>query len=365
MIPVSRPYRSQGLAEKLSQFQEGNWFSPNGPISTNFKRALSEAYGSHVVLTNSGTSALEVAIRGLSMVYNRQGGRIIVPAYTCPDCAVAVLKSGFSPAFADVDRQRMTVTAETLEKSYTDYDDVVGVMLVHLWGMTPPLEVYAWARHRGLFILDDVAECLGSRPDGQDVLTLSDAAATSFRGDKPMPIGVGGAVLTRHDGVFGVANAVAGMNSPGGFNRLYSYAMPLSYEMSEVQAAVGLAQFAEYEERQRERWRVLAAIERAVTHCFRPGDIPWKLPVETKDARQAWLTCRGLGVETTPPHAPLYSLPFLRDHRSGAMRCGHVLKNTSWLYSHSLALPILPDMTEEEIDRVVRAWQAIAVADGP
>lgn len=195
--------------------------------------------------------------------------------------------------------------------------------------------------------------------DRYAALGYDTAICTSFRGEKPMPLGVGGAVFTRHEAIYGIADAIVGMNSPGHFLRLHALDVPLSYELPEVLCALGLAQLAEYPQRIQERWGVLASYEMAgVRHAFIPGDVPWKLPVHvTCDALAAWQISKKTPVEVTPPLTPLYSMPPLRKYKQ---RC---LPGTEYLAKHVLMLPILPDMSDEEKGAVIELWQALKMLE--
>lgn len=371
-VPVGRPYISPNATNYMTAAVEGGvlagtpavtagkWLSPNGPWSAQFARLLGEYTGSKVTLTNSGTSALEVAIRSVATVRGVSEGTILVPAYTCPDCAVAVIKTGFTPFFVDVG-ERMVITASTMNAALqslktSSLPAPVGVMPIHLWGMTPDLSFYADARKAGLFIIDDMAEAFGAKPEGHDIGDLSDAWITSLRGDKPLPVGVGGVVMTRHEGVHGYAQSTVGLSSNGGFQRLFSQAMPLSYEFPEVMSALGVAQLEGYDLALKRRWDVVEAYdELGLTSMFREGDVPWKFPIvdEGKWAIDMWKALKADGIETTPPHTLLGDIPFLLKYRSASIQKARKFRD------HSLALPILPDMTRLEIERVVSALKAL------
>lgn len=357
MIPVNKPYIGTNARRYATDVLAGDWLSPRGPYWHKFRDALSQHFGANVVMTNSGTSALEVAIRAASRVYGKTGGKIIVPGFTCPDVAVSVLKTGFTPIYADVHRQRMSITPESLKATLIhDGNSTVGVILVHQWGMAVDPEAYEVARASGLFIIDDQAEGLGARPGGLDVLSLTDVLITSLRGDKPLPVGGGDLVLTKHAGIYGVADAIVGMNSPGGFLRYHSSDVPLSYEFPEIMAAVGLAQLEDYDAQLKRRREVLKHYEQVgLPSVFTAHDIPWKLPVTFKNvsAMAAWTKFRENGVEVSPPPPPLYSLAFLGKN-------GHRKLETCEMLSKScVALPIYPGILEDDFAKIIDVYRSI------
>lgn len=366
-IQVSVPYVAEQAKRNVATVLGGNWLSPNGSFSEQFAAMLGGEMIGKAVLTNSGTSALEIAIRAVSRTYGVSRGGIVVPTFTCPDCAVTVIKAGFIPIFCDVDRERHVMRASDLEAVFNwDYDglEIVGVMPIHLWGMTPELAVYHEARRRGLFIVDDIAEAFGARPQGSSLLDLTDVACTSFRGEKPLPIGTGGAIFTRHEGVYGLAKSMIGLNSPGGFNRLVSFDMAFSYEFPELLAAFGLGQLEGYSNAKHDRWGVLKAYQNAgLAIPFRQAsDIPWKLPVHLPDAFAAWQMAADAGIETTPPHLPLHQMGYLA-HRYGKWN-DRTLSNAEWLREHALMFPLHPFMTDEDVAWIAKAIKEINEGSG-
>lgn len=363
-IVVNKPFVAPNALPYIGQALKNEWLSPGGPMAQAFAEKLGEYVGGSAVLVNSGTSALEMAIRATARVYGLSGGSIIVPSYTCPDCAIAVIKAGFKPVFADVHPDRLCLTVESIEAVMEWVKDVVGVMVIHLYGMTPALDVYQLARSRGIFIVDDVAEGIGVRPGGYNLLDLTDVAITSLRGEKPLPTGTGGVVMTRHEGIKGLAESMVGLNSPGGFNRYYSFDMAYSYEYPELLAALGLAQLEVYPGMVQER-RALAQTyrEMGVGHSFDlTTDIPWKLPVRVADSRKAWETAKKHGVEVSPPHWPLHQLPFLRGyHHDAAPTSGKrwSLAVSEKLRGKLVAFPLWPGMTPEQVGRVVEVIKLV------
>ncbi len=358
-IPVNKPYIAPNAAAYVNDALNSQWLSPGGPMARAFAEKLGEYVGGKAVLVNSGTSALEMAIRAAARVYGKTSGSIIVPTYTCPDCAIAVIKAGFRPVFADIDEQFFSLTATTLEPLLKGVRDVVGVMIVHLYGIAALPSIYDMCRAHGLFIVDDVAEGLGVRPGGHNLLDLTDVAITSLRGEKPLPVGTGGVVMTRHEGIEGLVKSMVGLNSPGAFNRYYTVDMAYSYEFPETLAALGLAQLEVYPQMVQARRQLDAHYQTTIfgetdDSELDDTDVPWKFPVVVDDSREAWAAARQAGVEVSPPHWPLHQLPFLRDcHAKTQAVSKWTLEAAEWAHEHIVAYPLWPGMDDEQIERVV------------
>ena len=355
---VSEPYVTDQAIELVTDALRSRYLSPRGHFSRRFEWELSRANDDcFVKLMNSGTSALEVALLALKHVMGLSGGVVVVPAYTCVDTAMAVLKAGFRIAFADVDAQRLCVTPETLEAAWTP--EVVGALVVHVYGMAVGIETYRYLRSKSAFIVDDAAEAYGVTVSGHHLTDLADAVAFSFRGDKPLPVGTGGAVLTKHSGVAGMLEALVGLNSPRGWQRYWVLSSGMSYEFPDVLSAVGIGQLGGFEESLRRRWEVVGwYVRHGLPSPFRQGDVPWKFPVWVRDAACTAERLRKAAVETSPPFTPLHKLPMFHNVREmGAHEVVYVqrmvLPVAERCWRMLLALPLHPFVEEEDVVRIV------------
>ena len=358
-LRVNHPYLSKNAVEYVTDALQSGWLSPGGPYSKRFREALQNRFGGTVILSNSGTSALEVAIMATARAYTRIHGYIIVPAYTCPDVAVAVVKAGFNPLFADVDPVRMCVTADTLKAlidNMAPLNMVIGLMAVHTYGMAVDASVYEFARAHGWFVIDDFAEGFSVTIDGHPLLDYSDAMCCSFRGDKLFPIGTGGMIATRHEAIAGNANAMIGLNSHGGIMRYHTVSNALSYEFPEVLAALGIAQLEDFDQALADRWRVINLYEKyGVPSGFIRGDAPWKYPVRVDDTYTAVNYFREWGFEVSPPFTPLHRIPLFFDENSH-------LPVAERLLNTLVALPLHMGVTEIMASQIALHWRHLQPA---
>ncbi len=366
MIRVANPFVSSKASPVLQDVLDSVWLSPGGKYDLLFRNAISSMYEhSEVVLTNSGTSAIEVALQAVGRVYGKTSGSVIVPAYTCPDTLMAVLKAGYQPVICDVDKIRCCLTKETLLDAMGP--SVVGVVPVHLYGMMVDLSVYVAARNLGLFIVDDACEAFGGKlSEDLRVTDVSDAACFSFRGEKLLPVGTGGAIVTRHPAVFGVSQALVGLNSSNGVQRYWCVDKCLSYEYPELLAALGYAQIAEYPQELAKRWAVVDKyVQLGVTSPFLPGDVPWKYPVLVKDVLRAFNAFYREGIEIGPPFVPLHHLPgpenvqTVRGHSVVSQRDLN-LPGSDFLWQHCILLPLHSALSDQDVVKIVSTWKELS-----
>jgi len=145
----------------------------------------------HMVAVTSGTGALQTALAALGV---GPGQEVIVPAYMWVSVLAAVVKHGAIPVLADID-DTFCLDPADVEKRISP--KTKGILMVHMSGAPGDVEAIARiARQRGLWLLEDCAQCNGGSVRGRKVGTFGDIAAFSFQMNKNMTSGEGGAVAT-------------------------------------------------------------------------------------------------------------------------------------------------------------------------
>lgn len=209
---------------------------------------LEQAFASHMnspyaIALTSGTASLVCALAGLGV---GPGDEVIVPAYTWIASASAVLAVGAVPIVAEVD-QSLTLDPTRLAERITH--KTRAIIAVHMRGGPCDMDpIMAIAREHNLRVLEDVAQACGASYHGRRLGTIGDAGAFSFQFNKIITAGEGGMVITGDQSVFqriqmyqdvvgGQRNNIPADQILPGFN----------YRMSELQAAVVLAQLGKLE----------------------------------------------------------------------------------------------------------------------
>lgn len=151
----------------------------------------------HALSVGSGTGALHVALTGLGL---GPGQEVIIPAYLWVAIAAAVVNLGAIPVLADID-DTFCLDAADVERRITSH--TTGIVLAHMSGAPGNVEeIASLARRRGLFLLEDCAQCAGGTVDGRSVGTFGDAGIFSFQMNKNMTSGEGGCVITNDDRLY-------------------------------------------------------------------------------------------------------------------------------------------------------------------
>src|SRR5437879_2755490 len=144
----------------------------------------------HAVAVTSGTGALVTALSALGV---GPGQEVIIPAYLWVSVAAAVVNQGAIPVLADIDE---TFCLDPAEVAKRITGKTAGIIVVHMSGAPANIKpVQKIARERGVFLLEDCAQCNGGSVDGQKVGTFGDMATFSFQMNKNMTCGEGGCVV--------------------------------------------------------------------------------------------------------------------------------------------------------------------------
>lgn len=145
----------------------------------------------HALAVTSGTAALHTALTALGL---GPGQEVIIPAYLWVSVAAAVVNLGAIPVLADID-ETFCLDPVAVRKSITPR--TTGIIAVHMSGAPANIaELVKIARERGLFLLEDCAQCAGGSVRGKKVGTFGDMGIFSFQINKNMTSGEGGAVVT-------------------------------------------------------------------------------------------------------------------------------------------------------------------------
>lgn len=361
-IPVSRPLLNGNELRYVTECVETNWISSIGPFVSRFEESFARWCGApYGVATSSGTTALHLLLAALRI---GPGDEVIVPDLTFVATANAVRYCGATPVFVDCDPRLMVLDPQKAADRITPRTKAI--FAVHLYGhpveMGPLREI---AASHGVLVLEDAAEAHGAEYLGSKVGGLGHASVFSFFGNKILTTGEGGMVLAFDAGLVSRMRMLRdhGMDPQ---RRYWFPEIGYNYRMTNLQAAVGLAQFEQAEEKLAARDRVAALYDQALAPLSRwlmlPETRSWARRVNwlytvhltsqaplTRDETAARLA--KLGVETRPVVYPMHVLPPYREDGP--------YPGASFAAAAGLSLPTAEDLSPEEVDRVAAALQTV------
>ena len=194
----------------------------------------------HAQLVSSGTAALTTAMSALGIGY---GDEVILPAFTFVASFEAVISVGAIPVFVDVD-ESLTLNPDAVRQALTAKTKCI--MPVHMCGSMADLDaLQAICKENKLILLEDACQSIGASYKGRMLGTIGDAGTFSFDFVKTITCAEGGAVMTNREGVFVSSDGFSdhghdhkGVDRGADLHPFVGY----NYRISELHAAVGLAQ---------------------------------------------------------------------------------------------------------------------------
>lgn len=352
-IQVAKPTFNGNEQKYVLDCLQTGWISSVGKYVTEFEAAFAKQCGAkHAFTCANGTVGLHLSMLAVG---TRPGDEVIVPSFSYIASANAITYCGAKPVFADCDSQTWTITAAEIERRITPRTR--GVMVVPIYGHPVDLDpILALCGERGLFVVEDAAEAQGATYRGRPVGTQGHIGLFSFFGNKIITTGEGGMVITNRDDLAARVRVLRNQgNDP--HRRYWHTEVGYNYRMTNVQAAIGLAQLEKLDWHLGERQRVAAAYARHLeplserielprvqpwaTHCF------WMYVVLLRHADREQVAARlaEAGIETRPAFYPLHHLPPYRD---GSLR----LPVTESIAARGLCLPTHAGVSEADVERV-------------
>jgi dTDP-4-amino-4,6-dideoxygalactose transaminase len=216
----------------VDEMFDRRWLTNDGPLVHQFEDRIAEYVGvKHCIAMNSGTIALEIAIRALDLT-----GEVIVPSYTFVATAHALQWQGITPVFADIDPKTHTLDPTAVRRMITSR--TTGIIGVHLWGRGAPVdELQSIADEHGLQLLFDAAHAFGCSLNGRMIGGFGRAEVFSFHATKFFNTFEGGAVLTNDDELANTARLMRNFGFAGADNVIHP---GTNGKMTEICAAMGL-----------------------------------------------------------------------------------------------------------------------------
>jgi perosamine synthetase len=357
-IALAQPVFLGNEKKYVNECLDTGWISSVGQFVTRFEAAWAEHLGTpHVAACVNGTVALHAALLAAGI---GPGDEVLVPTLTYVASANAVTYCGAKPVFVDADEATMNLDPADMERRITARTKAV--MPVHLYGQPCEMDaIDAVARKHGLIVLEDAAEAHGALYRGRRAGTLGDIATFSFFGNKTITTGEGGMIASRNGEWIERARLLRGQ----GMDPQRRYWFPIvgyNYRMTNIQAAIGLAQTEQLEEHLRRRRQVAEWYDRYLADAegvIRPREAEgttsshWLYVVRLagadaarRDAVMAQLA--GEGIETRPVFYPMHVLPPYFEPDGDYPVADR-------LAAEGICLPTHAALTEEDVHRVAES----------
>jgi perosamine synthetase len=370
-IRLAGPSFDQSEMDLLQECLSSGWVT-QGPFTERFEDLVAELHGArHAMATTSCTAALHLATAALGL---GPGDEVIVPAFTWVTSAHCAEYVGAKAVFADVDPLSYNIDPEAFEAAITP--QTRAVVVVHLFGLAADMDrILAIARKHDIRVIEDAACAIGSKWRDQYVGVLGDVGCFSFHPRKVVTTGEGGMVLTNSDDIAGSVRSLRNHGSTGlphqdeedhgpwtmtTFNRL-----GFNLRLSDIQAAVGVAQMAKLDALLDERRRIASRYNERLRE-FQQYQTPDAAGDVSGHSYQSYVIriagadrARRNAVMTALASKNIESRPGTHAvHKLGYYAEKYNLKpegfpNAAICEDTTITLPIFPGMTEDQQDQVV------------
>jgi len=241
MIPVNEPLIAPNAKKYVLDCLNTGWISSSGKYLEKFEGAFADYLGvNYATTTTNGTTALHLALATLNLGPRDE---IIIPDLTIISCGLAALYVGATPVVIDVDPTTGNIDPTKIEQAITK--KTKAIMVVHLYGHPADMDpILTIAKRQHLAIVEDAAEAHGALYKGKKVGSIGDIGCFSFYGNKIVTTGEGGMIVTNNKKLYTRAKLLKDLaHSP--HRRFYHEEIGFNFRMTNMQAALGLAQLEE------------------------------------------------------------------------------------------------------------------------
>jgi dTDP-4-amino-4,6-dideoxygalactose transaminase len=312
----------------------------------------------YAVGVGSGTDALHLALRGLGI---GPGDEVITVSHTAVATVAAVEMCGAATVLVDIDPKSYTLDASLLERARSDRSRAV--VPVHLYGQPCALEeITRFARRHGIFVVEDCAQSHGALCEGRRTGSWGDVAAFSFYPTKNLGgLGDGGAITTQDPALY---EALRALRQYGWDDKRLSRRPGWNSRLDEIQAAVLRVKLARLEENNQRRIQIARTYQELLsripeltlpsptpgtTHVFHQYVVRCTEP-SVRNGLMAHLSAKEIQTAIHYP-VPVHLQPAYAHRVLGCQS----LAVTEEACPRILSLPLYPELTDEEVDRVAEA----------
>ncbi len=360
-IPWAKPtIGKEELAEVIDSF-ETDWLTM-GPKVSKFEEAMASFLGvPYCIAVSNGTVALDMVLKTVDI---GPGDEVIVPAMTYFATASTVSYQNAVPVFVDIEKDSFNLDPDKIEKAITD--KTKAILFIDYGGNPSDVDgIISIGDKHGITVVQDAAQSLGAVYKGSPMGAQTEISTMSFHMAKVMTCVEGGMVITHNEKFKEEIVSRRNQGEPRG-GKYKHVLLGTNARMTDMQAAIGLAQFRKLPDLLEQRKKVALQYDK----LFSTGDIEVEI-VSTKreDSRNAYFFYPVLvdnrdqiadmlkekhGIDTRIAYPmPVYSQEL---YSSGDAECRYLeCPVAEDVTSKILNLPIFPEMPEEMVNAVVNA----------
>ncbi|MBD3839955.1 MAG: DegT/DnrJ/EryC1/StrS family aminotransferase [Epsilonproteobacteria bacterium] len=355
-IPISQPSITQKEIDYVTDAISSGWVSSLGKYIDMFEEKFATYCGTkYAVATGNGTVALHLALVALGITAEDE---VIIPDLTFVATGSAVKYIGAKVVTVDIDEDTLCISPEAIKKAITP--KTKAIIPVHLYGHPANMEeINKIAKEHNLFVIEDAAEAHGAEVNGKKVGSLSHAGVFSFYGNKIITSGEGGMITTDDEKLYQKMRYLRD-HAMSKEKRYWHTEVGFNYRMTNLQAALGVAQFERIDE--------LLAKKKEIFEWYQDGlknvkgiklnhqaswakSVYWMVCLEfdgyTESQRDEFMQkLKTKNIDSRPYFYPVSDMPMYENADTPI---------THKVYQRGINLPSYFDITKEQVDYVCKS----------
>lgn len=243
-IPVNEPLLDGNEKKYLMECIDTGWISSEGPFVKQLEEGMAQYTGrKYGIAVCNGSVALDLIVEALQL---EAGDEVIMPTFTIISCAAALVRKGIKPVLVDADADTWNMDVTQIESKITK--KTKAIMVVDLYGLPVDMDtVLEIAQNHHLYVIEDAAEAHGLEYKGKKCGSFGIISAMSFYPNKHITTGEGGIVMTDDDKLAERCRLFRNLCHKPGY-RFVHEELGYNFRMSNIQAALGVAQLEKIEE---------------------------------------------------------------------------------------------------------------------
>lgn len=239
MIPVNTPLLSGNEKKYLMECIETGWISSEGPFIQKFEESFSSyvdrKYG---IAVSNGSAALDIAVKALNL---GPGDEVIVPTFTIISPVQSIVTAGALPVLVDSDPITWNMDVNQIEAKITS--KTKAILVVHIYGLPVDMDpILGLCEKHNLFLIEDAAEMHGQTYKGRKCGSFGTISTFSFYPNKHITTGEGGMLVTNDEKLSERCKKLRNLAFEPKARRFVHEELGWNYRMTNLQAALGLAQ---------------------------------------------------------------------------------------------------------------------------
>ena len=355
-IFLSAPHMSGNELKYIEKVFESNYIAPLGEYVNKFEASVENYTGTkNALAVTSGTAAIHLALRVLGI---GQGDDVLASTFTFIGSVNAILYQNANPVFIDSDEESWNLSPKLLNKYLCECEKKPKALIVtHLYGMSADIEKIAEiCKSHGVYLIEDAAESLGATYNGKYTGTFGDFGIYSFNGNKILTTSGGGMLVSGNNEWIERAKFYS-TQAKESFVHYEHKEYGYNYRMSNILAAIGVAQMEVIEERISKKRKIFEWYEEYLGDIDEVNFMP-----ELENSRgNRWLTAmtftksdpleimqalEKVNVESRPLWKPMHMQPLFKDAKS------YVDGTSENLYKKGLCVASSTNMMKEDVKMI-------------